>query len=171
MRTPGALTAILILAPACGAWAGDATPGLHGLSIGMTPAQASAAAALPCKTPPYSSDLTCHDASDGSDYNVSFSAGSPSLALVVSHSFCAHNEPAAVRRQVLATLDARDATVEPDPNGFHVDLGARSEAILNADDGTCPDGRGKHYVLSLRSDALITTESKKASDRAKKALR
>lgn len=149
----------------------DAGIGLHGLALGMTPEQASAGIALPCTSPPYSSSLTCHDATDGSDYSASFSGGSPSVALVVAHSFCTHDDPADVRTQVLAVLHAPDAKTAPDPNGFYVDLDAHTEAILNADDGTCHDGRGKHDVLSLRSDALITTVSKKATERAKKALR
>lgn len=171
MRARAAIFALLMASPTVAARADDAKVDLHGLALGMTLAQAAAGAALPCKTPPYSSDLTCHDDADGSDYNASFSAGSPSVALTVAHSFCTHDDPAAVQKQVLAELHRPEATVAADPNGFHVDLDERTEAILNADDGTCPDGRGKHYVLSLRSDALITTESKKAADRAKKALR
>ena len=129
------------------------------------------AARLPCDKLPYASEIACKDTSDGSDYNASFSAGTPSVALTVARSFCSHDAPAAVFAQVLTEFHAGRGDAATDPNGFHVDLDPRTEAILNADDGTCPADRGKHYVLSIRSNALITTESDRAIDRAKKALR
>ena len=144
---------------------------LHGIALGMTTEQAMAAAALPCSKLPYSSDIACKDATDESDYNASFSAGTPSVVLTVAHSFCSHEAPPAILGRLLSEFHVAQTSAEPDPNGFHVDLDPKTEAILNADDGTCPAGRGKHYVLSLRSNALITTESNRAVDRAKKALK
>ena len=168
MVFPALLGAALV---AGAARAEPAKTDLHGIALGMTTEQAMAAAALPCSKLPYSSDIACKDATDQSDYNATFSAGTPSVMLTVAHSFCSHDAPPTILGRLLTEFHAPQSSAEPDPNGFHVDLDPKTEAILNADDGTCPAGRGKHYVLSLRSNALITTESNRAVDRAKKALK
>ncbi len=169
MKSRAVPLAMFLLA-ALPAWADATGIALHGIALGMTSEQAFAAAALPCSKLPYSSDITCKDASDQSDYNASFSAGSPSVVLTVAHSFCSHDTPSAILSRVIAQFHVSRNSAAPDPNGFHIDLDPKTEAILNADDGSCPDGRGKHYVLSLRNNALITTESDQAVKRAKKAL-
>ena len=122
---------------------------LHGIALGMTTEQAMAAAALPCSKLPYSSDIACKEATDESDYNASFSAGTPSVVLTVAHSFCSHEAPPAILGRLLGEFHVSQTRAEPDPNGFHVDLDPKTEAILNADDGTCPAGAGQ----ALRSVA------------------
>lgn len=144
--------------------------GLHGITLGMTPDQASAAAHLPCQTPQYSSDLTCKDMSDGSNYRAMFSAGDPSIALSVQHEFCSREPDAAVLKEVESSLRVPPSRAHADPNGTHIDLDGDNEAMLNPDGGSCPDG-GKHFVLLIRSNGLIKMSSDKAVQRAKDALK
>ncbi|MDX7951210.1 hypothetical protein P7D22_08470 [Lichenihabitans sp. Uapishka_5] len=157
----------MFLAPADAATKTD----LHGIALGMTADQVIVGAHLPCQTPPYSSDIACTDGSDGSDYRAAFSGGLPSVVLTVARSFCSPASPAVVLGGMLNAFGKGRRAAAPDPNGYHVDLDATTEAILSADDGSCPAGRGRHYVVALRSNALIEASSRQALDRAKKALR
>lgn len=166
-RTGGLVVLALLLAST--AHAEPPGPGLHGILLGMTPDQASDAAHLPCQTPQYSTDLSCKDTSDGSEYRAMFSAGEPSIALSVQHGFCSHLPADALLKDTLAMLGAPADRAHTDPNGFHVDLAGDNEAVLSPDRGECPSG-DKRFVLLVRSNGLIKMSSDKAVERVKKSL-
>ena len=167
MRTSPVGFVVVVLA-CTGVRADPAAPGLHGILLGMTPSQASDSAHLPCQTPQYTSDLSCKDVGDGSDYRAMFSAGDPSIALSVEHEFCSQKPQNAVLRDTLTTLRVPVDRTHNDPNGYTIDLDGDNEAVLSADTGTCPPG-GKHFVLAIRSNGLIKMSAEKALKRAKDA--